>query len=396
MVQKTVLVTSLKGGTGKTFIACNLALKLVEKGYKVGLIDSDIDSSNVPDFLGIKKKIIVTEERKFVPVKARENLQVFAMRAFVEDPISMSGEEYSQIVRDISDKEHTSWDCDYFVIDTPSGASSIYKQVVGCFIDSLVGCVIVGHPAHPKDVKDTCEIARFYEIPIIGLIENLSGETFGENSLEGIAKEFNTPFHKIPLLAEIRENNQKGKPLLKGTLGKPIIEIVRKIETLEPEKVGIVKKIKKRVKEFEREVVIDLLAFVIEKSNTELDVGAIKKKYGLRSLVARLTITNEEMTKVYTSNLLRLTDEGLRVLKEGEEKIHIEMSFATLARSGMGEQRDNGGFKPFDPIEAWRFGEVKVSGIAATQSLYYFITEVFEGVKPLIREKFGKVLRRVI
>lgn len=395
MVRKTILVSSSKGGCGKTFISANLALSLAKRDLRVGVLDSDIDSSNLPKMMNVEGIIGVSEEeRKFIPVK-KDNIQVFAMRVLTDGPVSKTGEEYAQIIQDVVG--NSEWDCDYMVVDLPAGSSSILKEVIACLAESIVGCVVVGLPQESQDAHDACEVMRSFEIPILALFENMSGAVFGKECLSGVAEEFGVPFYTIPLRKEIRTNNEKGRPGLKGEMAKPIEAVVDVVIKTKPEKVGIVDKFMKKVREFEESVVVDIVAFTIKNANTQMDLGSLKGKYSMRDFVVRFTITNDTGEKVYMSNKFRITDSGVLVIPaQGEsERFHIEIPFSCLARCCMGQQKVNGEIVPFDMIQAWRMGMIRTSGFGSTQALFRF-GKFFSEAIPTVREKFGDVLEKVI
>ncbi len=211
-VRRKIGVYSGKGGVGKTTIAINLAKALQQKGFKVGLFDADIDCPNLHLLLGIDATASDAGQLR-TPVE-KDGLKAVSM-GFLE-----SAKEKASIWRGpilssaiIQLLSIAEWgELDYLVIDFPPGTSdaplTIMQQV------TLDGFVIVTQPqaVAVNDAVKSANMARELGIPVLGIIENMSGEVFGSGGGEEAAKGLGLPFlGRIPLDPSIRECGELGE-----------------------------------------------------------------------------------------------------------------------------------------------------------------------------------------
>jgi len=227
-------VFSSKGGVGKTVVACNLALRLSEN-YKVGLIDADIDSSNLLEELGIEdREHDMDDDRNFIPIKYK-GIEIFSMAGILEDPshsVSKSGQEVRRILQDAVLETQWSEDIDFFVIDMPPSFGDTWKVMQKLFGDTILGGVLVSIPSAIRDAERAYDLCKRERVRLLGVIENFGrvscpncGTTywpFGRGKTEEFAEERNIEyFGSLP----IRHNRDK---LL--DFGEPIDNMVEKIE----------------------------------------------------------------------------------------------------------------------------------------------------------------------
>ena len=98
---KAIISANAKGGTGKTVIAINLAIQLSKHG-SVGILDADLDSSNLYEYMGLHGKMGLTEERKIIPLK-HNGMEIFTMGGFLPDSdkgVSITGASMKQMLID--------------------------------------------------------------------------------------------------------------------------------------------------------------------------------------------------------------------------------------------------------------------------------------------------------
>jgi ATP-binding protein involved in chromosome partitioning len=187
-------VYSGKGGVGKTTVAVNLAVTLAQKGYSVGLMDTDIDCPNANKVLGIDEKPTY-EEGLLVPPE-KYGVKILSMAFFQEneeEAIIWRGPMVHNAINQFL--QTTAWgDLDYMIVDLPPGTSDAPLTVMQVL--SLDGFVIVTSPqALAKlDAKRSINMVRKLKVNVLGVVENFSGEMFGTGAGEELAEEMGLNF----------------------------------------------------------------------------------------------------------------------------------------------------------------------------------------------------------
>lgn len=246
-IRHKIIVMSGKGGVGKTTFAVNLAYYLSKKGKKVGLLDIDIHGPNVAKMLGIEGKKLSGSEEEIYPVEVEENLVVvsIALVGYGDKPIIWRGPLKAGAIRQFL--ADVRWgNLDYLVIDSPPGTGD-EPLTVAQAIPDITGAVIVatGQEVAIMDVKKSIEFSKELNIPVIGVVENMSVlicphchkeiNIFKKGGGEKIAEETGVNFlGSIPFDPEIVSLSDRGKPLAKESLpvSNVFSEIVEKIENI--------------------------------------------------------------------------------------------------------------------------------------------------------------------
>ncbi len=224
-IAQIVAVASGKGGVGKSTVAANLALALIELGYRVGLMDADVYGPSIPLMLGLHERPESTDEKRIIPLD-RFGLKVMSLGLFIDDktPVIWRGPMINKLLTQFL--REVEWgELDYLVLDLPPGTGdaqlTITQQV------PLAGGVIVTTPQDValEDVKRGVKMFQQVNAPVLGVIENMSyhicsgcghrAEPFGHGGGAAMAQEFNIPFlGEIPLARDIREAGDTGKPIV--------------------------------------------------------------------------------------------------------------------------------------------------------------------------------------
>lgn len=178
-IKKIFVVMSGKGGVGKTTVAVNLAYALALKGREVGILDVDIHGPNIAKMLGIEEKLIQQfGEHSIQPVMVRDNLKAVSIALLGMDPsepIIWRGPAKTGVIRQfLCDVE---WgEMDYLIVDCPPGTGDEPLSVCQ-LIPGLTGVIIVTTPQEVAvlDAKKSISFAKKIEVPIAGLVENMSG-----------------------------------------------------------------------------------------------------------------------------------------------------------------------------------------------------------------------------
>jgi len=387
---KYVLVLSGKGGTGKTLVSVNLANALAKKMGSVALVDADISNPNAAELLGIKENIMVTTE-SFTPMNVN-GIEFFSMAAISGNrPISMDASEYAQILRDVL--KHSQWKSDLMVIDMPAGVHNEFLELVINFGENLLGTIIVLQPAHVIPARKLLELHKTEGIPVLGVIKNMAsftcakcGETFGifgEVNLEELCKEFGvTPLGSIPLSMEIRNGITNGKPFLSDTLSAPIQNAVAAISEAKPVGTTFVERIKERLKEVARGALLDIMAAVIEISNTEIKIKDLQTAYGFTGgRVIELDITDESLRVVKLQTFFRVENGVLKVVEKPKTvDDEIRVWERALIWCFLGRRPDTN--TKWDLFDAWCQGKVKFySSSSGTPRALAFMKEIWAEIQ---------------
>jgi len=214
-IKHKILVMSGKGGVGKTTIAVNLAYALSEKGFKVGLLDADIHGPNAPKMLNLGNKKLNIENDKLIPIKFSDNLKIISMAFLLKekDAAIWRGPMKHNVIKQFI--EDVRWDkLDYLIVDLPPGTGDEALSVSQLLKD-ITGTIIVSTPQEVAllDGIKSIDFSKKLNLPIIGLIENMSGEVFGEGGVEETAKKENIEFiGRLKLNVKIRKAGDKGAP----------------------------------------------------------------------------------------------------------------------------------------------------------------------------------------
>jgi len=218
-IQNIIAVGSGKGGVGKSTVSTNLAVTLAEHGARVGLMDADILGPNIPTMvgLGFARPRVVGEgdQQKMVPFEAY-GVKVMSM-GFLADPntpmIWRGPMLHSAIRQFFTDVE---WgELDYMVVDLPPGTGDAQLSLAQSV--PLSGAVIVTQPQDValEDARRAIAMFDKLNVSVLGIIENMAGEFFGEGGGEKLATERKLPFlGRVPMFAGVRLGGDEGRPVV--------------------------------------------------------------------------------------------------------------------------------------------------------------------------------------
>ncbi len=223
-----LIVGSNKGGVGKSTVTTNLAVALAEKGFKVGLADADLHGPNIPKLINAESVRLKSEDDGIIPYEMRNGLKVASLGFLIEDPNMhiawRDAVKYDFIIELLG---NIRWgELDYLLFDLPPGTGNEQITIID-FIGEVDGAVIVTTPQDLAvlDARKMISFARDSNVPIVGIIENMSTMTcphcsgeidvFKRGGGKKLAEELVLPYlGSIPLDAEVAIRSDSGEPLV--------------------------------------------------------------------------------------------------------------------------------------------------------------------------------------
>ena len=219
----TILVSSAKGGVGKSTIAINLAFALQKLGLKIGILDADVYGPSLPKLLNIKEKPKSEDNKSIIPLE-KFDTQCMSMGLLIDEqtPMMWRGPMVISAIKTMTQK--VLWkDRDIIIIDMPPGTGD--TQLTFAQEVKVDGAIIISTPQDLAllDVKRGIQMFDKTGVKILGLIDNMSYfkgddgkeyKIFGESGVERTAKEFNKEFlGHLPIHQDLRKSADKGDPL---------------------------------------------------------------------------------------------------------------------------------------------------------------------------------------
>ncbi len=224
-IKNFVMVSSGKGGVGKSTTSVNLAVALAQQGKKVGLLDADIYGPNVPRMMGIQQMQPEVDGNTVKPIDAY-GVKVMSMGSLMKEGESliwrgaMVMKVIVQLLQDIQ------WgELDVLVIDMPPGTGDAQLTLAQNVPVTAGVTVTTPQKVSLDDSRRSLDMFNKFHIPQAGIIENMSGficpecenesEIFGKGTCEEVAKEYDTTvLAQIPLEPMVRDCGDDGTPVV--------------------------------------------------------------------------------------------------------------------------------------------------------------------------------------
>jgi ATP-binding protein involved in chromosome partitioning len=242
--RKIIAVASGKGGVGKSTVSVNLAIALARAGVRAGLADADIYGPSVPKLTATEGQKPEAVEKQLIAIPTELGIRVLSMGHLVREGQAvawrgpMAGNALSQLLE-------ADWgDAEVLVVDMPPGTGDVQLSMVQKHAPA--GAIIVSTPQDLAliDAMRAIDLFNTTKVPIIGLVENMSGyacpecgavsDPFGKGGAEKTAEKLGVSFlGRIPLAMEIRTSSDAGLPVANQSddIAKPFLEIAEKIAT---------------------------------------------------------------------------------------------------------------------------------------------------------------------
>ncbi|MFQ5554285.1 MAG: Mrp/NBP35 family ATP-binding protein [Acidimicrobiia bacterium] len=248
---RVVAVSSGKGGVGKSTLSVNLAAAIADQGYSVGVLDADIWGFSIPRMLGALDQQLSAGEDRLIHPTAVGGIHLVSTGLIVGDEDTalmwrglMLSKALEQFLRDVA------WpsDLDYLVLDMPPGTGDIQMALARLLPQAEMVVVTTPQQAAQKVAARVADMARRSFMPVIGVIENMSGFTtedgkqyplFGEGGGRELADDLGVPLlGQVPLDPQVVEGGDEGRPVVRAHPGGPaataIKESARRLTELLP------------------------------------------------------------------------------------------------------------------------------------------------------------------
>ena len=214
-MRNIIAVGSGKGGVGKTTVSVNLAVGLAMEGARVGLIDADILTPNVPIMVGLMNGRPKVINEKMIP------FEVFGVKTISmgflttpDTPMILRGPMLHSAIRQFF--MDVDWgEIDYMIVDLPPGTGDAPLSLAQSV--PLTGAIIVSQPQDVAigDALRSVGMFNKLDVPVLGVVENMTGELFGSGGGEKLAQDQKVPFlGRIPLDVEVRKGGDYGRPVV--------------------------------------------------------------------------------------------------------------------------------------------------------------------------------------
>ena len=221
-VGKVYGVVSGKGGVGKSMVTSQLAVTMQRRGHNVAVLDADITGPSIPKAFGIHDRAMGTENA-LIPSESKTGIQVMSINLLLEnetDPVIWRGPVISGVVQQFW--TDVLWNCDYLFVDMPPGTGDVALNVFQTL--PVDGVIIVASPQELVSmvVQKAVKMAQMMNIPIVGLVENMSYITcpdcgkklypFAEGKTQQAAEEYGLPLlARMPIDPELAQLVDQGR-----------------------------------------------------------------------------------------------------------------------------------------------------------------------------------------
>jgi Mrp family chromosome partitioning ATPase/predicted Fe-Mo cluster-binding NifX family protein len=251
-IKKVIGVVSGKGGVGKSLVTSMLAVTMNRMGYHCAILDADVTGPSIPKAFGIKEKATGTEFGLF-PVKSKKGIDIMSINLLLEndtDPVVWRGPIIGNTVKQFWTDVIWS-DVDFMFIDMPPGTGDVPLTVFQSI--AVDGIIVVTSPQELVSmiVAKAVKMAEIMNIPIIGLVENMSYfkcpdnekdyQVFGDSHIEEIAEKHQLKvLAKLPIDPKISAACDKGMiEFFDGDWLAPVAKMLAKMEEKEMMKIAV-------------------------------------------------------------------------------------------------------------------------------------------------------------
>ena len=242
-VKKVIGIVSGKGGVGKSMVTSLLACASMREGYKTAILDGDITGPSIPKAFGVHENLVGNIDGLIVPGSTAMGIDMVSVNLLLAnetDPVIWRGPVLGGVIKQFWGE--TLWqNIDYMFVDMPPGTGDVPLTIFQSL--PLDGIIIVASPQELVGmiVEKAANMARMMNIPILGLVENMSyvecpdcGKkiyVFGESHIDEIAAQYQVPvLAKIPVDPELAAACDAGKiEFTERDYMKDAVELLKKL-----------------------------------------------------------------------------------------------------------------------------------------------------------------------
>ncbi|MFO7957531.1 MAG: Mrp/NBP35 family ATP-binding protein [Candidatus Brocadiia bacterium] len=227
-IRHKIVVLSGKGGVGKSTVAANLAVALAGERRKVGLLDADFHGPSVPKLLDLERSQVMSDGENIMPATYGPDLRVMSIAFLVQDPdeaVIWRGPLKMNVLRQLlADVDWGELDC--LVVDLPPGTGDEPLSICQ-LIPEATGGIVVTTPQDlsVSDVRKCITFCRKLELPVLGVLENMSGficpncgqeaHIFGQGGGRALADDMDVPFlGGVPIDPNVVRASDEGEPFV--------------------------------------------------------------------------------------------------------------------------------------------------------------------------------------
>jgi ATP-binding protein involved in chromosome partitioning len=209
---RVIAIASGKGGVGKSSLTVNIAAALAASGKEVGVLDADIYGHSIPHMLGISQKPVVVDKMIVPPVA--HDLRLMSIGFFLDDnqPVMWRGPMLHRALEQFLQDVH--WgEIDVLVVDMPPGTGDVSISLGQLLPRAEVVVVTTPQPLAQEVASRAATMAKKIGMRVVGVVENMTSEIFGEGGGERLADELGVPLlGNVPLDPELRRAGDEGRP----------------------------------------------------------------------------------------------------------------------------------------------------------------------------------------
>jgi ATP-binding protein involved in chromosome partitioning len=230
---RVIAIGSGKGGVGKSSVAVNVAVSIARMGFSVGLLDADIWGFSVPRMLGVEERLEASESTKLIEPIEVHGVKVVSTGLIVESEetaLMWRGLMLSKALEQFL--QQVNWgDLDYLIIDLPPGTGDVQMALSRMLPQAELAVVTTPQLAAQKVAVRVADMARRSHMPIVGVIENMSGfacdcgqehNLFGSGGGQALAHDLGVPLiAQIPLDPHVVPGGDEGAPVVLATGASP-------------------------------------------------------------------------------------------------------------------------------------------------------------------------------
>lgn len=228
---RVISVASGKGGVGKSSISVNIAAGLAAEGFRVGLLDADIWGFSIPRMIGAEGRLEADAGTKLIEPVVASGVKVVSTGLIIESEETalmwrglMLSKALEQFLKQVA------WgDLDYLILDMPPGTGDVQMALTRMLPQAEMIVVTTPQAAAQRVAIRVADMARRSHMPVVGVIENMSGEVFGQGGGQQLADELGvTLLGSVPLDPAVVHGGDNGRPAVLDPDSGPAAEALAK------------------------------------------------------------------------------------------------------------------------------------------------------------------------